>query len=66
MTATRLTDNEKGKILAFRSQGLGYRKIGRKINCSVIRNFLVDPEIYKKKIQAAVQMFCLIEINVEL
>lgn len=46
-----LSDVEKGQILAFKSQNLGIREIGRCINRShnVVRNFLIDPDTYGTK-----------------
>lgn len=46
-----LNDIEKGKILAFKEEGLTISEISRKINRSrrVIQNFLKNPDLYGKK-----------------
>ena len=46
-----LSDFEKGQIIAYKSQELGIREIGRQINRShnVVRNFLADPTSYGTK-----------------
>lgn len=48
---TFLTDMEKGKITAFREEGLSFREIARKIKRSdkVVRNFIKNPSDYGQK-----------------
>lgn len=58
----KLNNIEKGKILAFKDSGMGYREIARKLNrsLSVIQNFLKNLDNYgikkssgrKKKLSA--------------
>ena len=44
----KLSEYEKGQILAFRNMGTSFRKISRQIGRSdkVVRNFCADPEKY--------------------
>lgn len=47
----RLTDVQRGQILAFKESGLSFREIGRRIgkNHSVVSRFLKDVDGYGKK-----------------
>jgi transposase len=47
----KLTDLEKGQIIAYKQQGLSYRAISRKINRSdkVVRYYLADTDNYGTK-----------------
>ena len=55
----KLSEIEKGKILAFKAQNLSKREISRKINRSVcvITNFLNSPDSYGKKYQGRKKIF---------
>lgn len=50
-TFTRLTEEERGKILAFRDTGMSIRKIAEKLkrNKNTIDSFLKDPENHGKR-----------------
>ena len=45
-----LNEIEKGKIIAFKEEGLKIQDIAKKLNRSfaVVRNFLSNPEVYGK------------------